>query len=112
MAQVELLALFRCDAADTKIISKIRCSAGCGLEFRDRLQPSERSLKERRRRHKGSRKAAVQRLQYAADQTHVVIGWQPTHAARRRIDAECVADQPRIMHKVGMGNCDAFWRGR
>ena len=109
-AQVERGSLLGRDLAHAQVVGEVRPAADRAAIARDRLQPAERLLQERHRRHQHVGLADVQRLQDAADQAHVVIAGQPKHAAAAARVLEGISDQRRVVHQVGVRQHDALGR--
>src|ERR1043165_6868191 len=61
------------------------------------LEPTHRTAKERSRSHQGARITTKQRLQHTANQAHVVVDGQPTHAVAVRAVFECVTTESGIV---------------
>ena len=66
-----------CYAASAKPVRRIWTGAHAGSVFRDCLQPAGGTLQESHWRHEDNREAAVQRVQNAADEAHVVVRRKP-----------------------------------
>src|SRR4029077_5838206 len=96
-AQVQPGALFGRDCADAKIVGKIRSTRDGRSYLSDRLQPTERLLQESERRKNDHRKADEQRLDHAADQSHIVVGRQPGDAHTVAVALKPARNQLRIM---------------
>ena len=79
VAQIQSGLLFGRDLPHAQIVGEIGPAAGRRAETRDRRQPSVGLLQKRHRRHQNVAPAHVQRLQYAADQAHVVVAGKPKH---------------------------------
>src|SRR5689334_18942279 len=86
-AEIELRALLRRCFAHAQVVGEIGSAAHCRSVARDRLEPAQRSLKKSDRRHQDDRKSAVQWLQNATDQSHIVVGRQPDYSHAFRADA-------------------------
>src|SRR5207249_1378439 len=72
-AQIESGPLFRRDLADTEVVGEVRSTTRGGLVARDCLEPAERTLQEVDRRHQRDWKAAVEGLEEATDQPHIMV---------------------------------------
>ena len=102
LAQVKPGLFFGSDSLNAKIVSEIWPTTGVGPIFRDRPQPPGWPTQQHHRRHEHARCPVVNDLQNAADQAHVVIGWQPAHADAWAAVLESVVNQPLIVHQASM----------
>src|SRR5437764_12514857 len=77
--EVQSLGFSRIKTAYTQSIGKVGTAAHGRSMAGNRLQPQRRPLNKSARRHQYRCKTTEDRLQNAADQTHIVIGRQPKH---------------------------------
>ncbi len=100
--QIEPLPLLGTDLAGAQLIGEVGAAAGRAVEARDRLQPDERLLQERHRRHQHARRAHGQRLEHVADQPHVVVERQPPHHHGVAAHAESLPDHLLVVEEVAV----------
>ncbi|KGC39023.1 hypothetical protein DO62_5901 [Burkholderia pseudomallei] len=106
--QVEPGRLLGRDPLDAQPVSEVRPAGRHRAPLRDCPQPAQRPLQERRRRHRDAVRAAVERLQHAADQAHVVVVRHPHHGGRRVIERHRLRDHPFVGEKVPVTDDDAL----
>jgi hypothetical protein len=77
---------------------------------RDQLQPAHGAFQKEARRGQHQRQAAVQRLQQAADQAHVVVQRCPGHEAVARADVHALLDGGLVGDEVAVADHHALGR--
>jgi len=87
--QIECRSLLGRGLAHAQVVREVRPAADRGARCVDRGEPAIRLLEECRRRQSDDRTAAVQRLQHAGHETHVVERRQPRQDAIVRREFEC-----------------------
>ena len=63
----------------TKVVCEVRTPTDVGSFLGDRLEPCRRTLDEGQRIEDHPASARIERLEHAADQSHVVVQRQPAH---------------------------------
>ncbi len=106
--EIQPFALLRDDLANTQVIGKIGCAAGGRLVARDHLQPANRHLCKRHRRHQHAMDSQIHRLQHVTDQPHVMVERQPSCEHGMFIMAECASHHPLVVHEIAMADDDAL----
>ena len=102
-AQIQLCPLLGGDLPRAEVVGEVGAAADGGPRARDRLQPQGRPLQERRRRHQGRRPAAVDRLNHAADESHVMVQRQPEDGVAFRRRAETPLESATRCRADGRG---------
>ncbi len=110
VTEVEARALLGRALPDAEIKREVRAAADRSALGRHRLEPPERPLEKRERRHQRGGNAAEQRLEDPADQPHVVVRRQPDHRRRRRPGSEALRDQRRVVEQVAVTEHHALRR--
>jgi hypothetical protein len=109
--EVEALALLGTEGAQAQVVGEVRAAADRGPLARDGGEPAGGPLQERHRRQDRHPDVAVQRLQHAADEPHVVVGRQPGHGAEPGVVVEVAADLARVGEQVAMADHHALGLG-
>ncbi len=111
-AEVEPLLLLGGHPAGAEVVGEVRTTADRGAGPADQLQPANRPLQERHRREQGGRPAAVEGLQRAADQPHVVVQGEPRNPSTRSARPETLLDDRRVAQEVAVADDDSPGRRR
>src|SRR6266498_565390 len=108
--QIQPNALRGRDPLDAYVISEVGTSADRGPLAGDRLQPARWSSQKGHGGHQCNRKAALDPLQDAADQTHIVERRQPDDTTAVRVDLEAAFYLASVVQQVRMAHHDATRR--
>ncbi len=111
-AQVQPRALLRSRLLDTEVVGEVGPSADRRAGAADRLEPPQRPLEERDGGEERAGPAAVERLDHAADQTHVMEQRQPEDAATLGRRAEGGLDAGGVVQQVAVRDHHALRRRR
>ncbi len=101
--QVERRAVRLRNAPHAQVVGEVGSAGDRDPAARDRRQPAQRVLQEGDRRHQDDREAAVERLQDAADQPHVMVRRQPDHTPGLQRVTERAAQRARVVEQVAVG---------
>src|SRR5580765_6845915 len=110
--QVESAPVFRTDFAHAEFVGKVRSAAGRRLIAGNGLKPAQRSLQEGDRRHQYAGHSCVQRLQYVANEPHVVKQRQPAYNYTARLGSKRILDHPLVIQNVRVTYHHSFGSGR
>ena len=108
--QVQPLKLCVFNAFGTKPEGEIRPAADGGAVAGHSVQPACRAFEKKPRRHQHQRDAAVDGLQQAADQAHIVKQGQPGGEHVVLADRQRPLDRPFVGHQVAVRHHHALGR--
>lgn len=77
----------------------------------DRLQPAYRPLQEEGGTHQNHRDTAIEGLQQAADQAHIMVQRQPAHEDIVGTNRKARFDSPLVGHQIAMADHHSFGCG-
>src|SRR6476646_563109 len=110
--QVESAPVFRTDFAHAEFVGKVRSAAGRRPIAGNGLKPAQRSLQEGDWRHQDAGHSCVQRLQYIANEPHVVKQRQPAYNDTARLCSKRILDHPLVIENVRVTYHHSFGSGR
>ncbi len=111
LAQIQLCPLLGGDLPRAEVVGEVGAAADVGPRTRDRLQPQGRPLQERGRRHQGRRPAAVDRLNHAADESHVMVQRQPEDGVAFCRRLKRLLNQRRVVEQMVVTEHHSFRQG-
>ena len=102
--EIQGCALLGPDPANAQVVGEVRGAAASRPVSGNRSQPPERSLQESGRRHQIGRTPAVDRLQDAVDQPHVVDDREPRYRHRGPVVSGLPARVGEVVQQVAVAD--------